>query len=229
MSSLAASHATKAPSKLDARLHEARLSFLQTSANHLAFTAPTTSAFLNSQADRNVSQVGKTSKAGKQLTTQLRRTCRGCGNLLIPGITESTSNEERHIRGRKKQQAAKNNKNASPLKPHLKTQITECQRCHTEIRSAIQPSLRITRGRVKSQPGSTIPTPPISVVSKKAATSNTSAQFVESSAVKQKNSAKARAKVRKKGGLAAQLEKSKTGASSSSGLGFDLTDFMSNV
>ncbi|KAF2094747.1 hypothetical protein NA57DRAFT_79915 [Rhizodiscina lignyota] len=224
------------PSKVEAKLNETRLSFLRASADHLAFTAPTTSAFFNSQASRIVSRTGETTKAKRERVVDLRPVCDSCGNFLISGLSSTSSIERSRAHERKQRNSTNTNTASRPTKSRVKHQVIQCQRCNSTTRLLIQSPISKNLGATSKTDSSTAKLPPSTVTGQETKgvttnsgniSNNAQATDVESQPMKQKNSAKARAKARKQGGLQAQLEKSKKTTSGSSGRELDLMDFMS--
>ena len=230
---LSTPQANKSTGNRDAQLNDARLYFLRASANHLAFTGSATSAFINSQADQVAFQAGETVKATKRHKTQYRDTCRACGNLFVPGISSLTSVKSDRVRLHgAKHSRTQNDSKIGATRPSLKHRIIDCQRCNTRTRTAIQPDTSNVKTLLNRKP-TRLPFSPGSDRKKDTEVLPpgdglpTQSSSIGADIAKPRNSAKARAKARKKG-LEAELAKSKKSASASNGLNFDLMDFMSS-
>lgn len=213
---------------------EARLSFLRSSADHFALVAPVTSSFLSAQTPRLLAKLDDNSKFKKQYQKS-RHSCAACGNLFVPVATYratiETSTSQRHHKNTFKRVQAR---------PPKKVQITECLKCNSVVRLPVDPppSFRSkARSRTQEAEVSTLDSAPakaksivpiLKSTSKPGPSKSMDATPMETVALKPNKSAKDRAKARKKGGLQAQLDKSKTNSSTGGGFGLDLMDFMSN-
>jgi RNase P subunit RPR2 len=118
------------------RAADLKIAFLQTAAQSLAVTSPSTASYLASES----LQLRRTSRASKkQLTDKERQTyCTACGNVFVPGLNCSI------VRGDKNGSLEGSNQAAH------RTVVYYCQACHNSTSFTLPPSPpRPTRFRDK--------------------------------------------------------------------------------
>lgn len=143
--------------------------------------------------------------------------CQGCGTILIPEWTSRTSIINKAASKKPVSKAkSKRHRQGPAIRPD-KVVRTDCLICdrYVEVPLPPPPSRKSLEKLVRTNPSenaSLDTASPISQEAVKSATANTSS--------------KQRARARKKGGLQALLEKSKSSVTPSSGFGLDLSDLM---
>jgi len=198
---------------------EAKLKFLDTSARLYSSTAPVTSAHLMLQHNLEAASNSRLLRKGGSVAS-----CKGCGTILVPGWTSRTSivsmgASEQPV-SRTKTAKKRRRDTVMSLEKAVRTDCLVCHR-YEEVplpsSSAVKPAEKVvaTIQDIPSVKASIDTAAPVSTESPRPATANASS--------------KQRAKVRKKAGLQAILEKSKSSASPSSGFGLDLSDFWKQV
>ena len=204
----------------------ARLRFLDASARHYSTLAPATSAHLMLEAITVATDPENTPPKG----VNSKAACGACGTIRIPGVTSRTTivDLKKPTKGSLKKKKKGQLSNTSK-RPVVKQVVVECLRCHRKTITPLQPS-RGYRLRQRETPDPTRGSgvKPAEPRSSSLSTVANPAQLSEKP-VSSNSSSKKRAKTRKQGGLQAMLEKSKGSASSPSGFGLDLMDFMKQV
>ena len=212
--------------RMASAISNARLKFLNTSAHYYSTLAPASSAHLMLEC-MTVAAENESSPSSK---TGLGTICGACGTIGIPGRTSQTT----IVGPKRSKRISSNKKNHLPKQiadnPLEKKVVMECLTCHRKTTTPLQPShghklrQRRSASAATASANKAAEHTPLNVPTTTNAASKSGKPNPENS-----SSSKKRAKTRKQGGLQAMLEKSKASASSASGLGLDLMDFMKQV
>ena len=188
-------------------MSEARLRFLKAASVQLATVAPNISAELMSAFTQSLSETQDDTQQTKKEWAQMQRECcSACGNLMLPGWSNSLRHGQPGSASARKQPQ----KRTSSPKVSIVTVCLRCDRKRMQLFERRQPkhmSFKINHnlGRLD------VAVP--------------SASHDQEKVTKSANATSKQRKKSRKGGLQAMLEKNK-GQSSGGGIGLDLMDFM---
>lgn len=207
----------------------AKADFLQTSSEFLRKTGPSTSALLNFELARTLSSREDFRKRRRQLSAS-HPCCKACGNSWASEAGVKTWTEP--IRA--PPQPRKSGKARSARKPQQRkawptAQFTQCQRCNDVVKEISPSTEESSKPSRTSTASAERPLPSKKgVLDQVVSPSMNQNETTPSADLPNENkSAKARAKARKKGGLQAQLDKSRGTQTQKDNFGLDLMDFMS--
>ncbi|KAK2746960.1 hypothetical protein FQN57_002532 [Myotisia sp. PD_48] len=198
-----------------AQLEPARLKFLQTSADQLSLTSPSTAAYLRTVHN------GILHNRSNSLTVKNRRdACPACGSIRVPGVTCKI------FTARKSQSRTRSQRPGISTTPSTNV-IYECTRCHHKtVIQKLQRSLR-QESKKKRAPidNSTPRTEPVSE-SNISPTQGIGGKPATPKDASDNTNSKRRAKSRKQTGLLASLATKKMQPSSAPSSTLDLFDFL---
>ena len=196
----------------------AKLRFLEASAHQFALTAPETSAHLMKQ-----SQVEAEASTDKQKVRKdnLPASCKACGTLLIPGWTSRTTINTPNKTKKNDGSTDRSRKLISKASLHpAKSVKVDCLRCHRFEQLPLEHSpRRKERTSNHSDRNKTLSSPENAAFPVE--TSKESIKPISANA-----SSKQRSKTRKRGGLQALLDQSKTSMSTPACTELGLLDLM---
>lgn len=204
----------------------ARLRYLHDAASQLFVAAPTSAAAFEAEVGNIAEKAGLTHPDSRR-----REICSACGNILAPGLSCTVATESAFLRSSK---CARNMK-AGQHKPAEKIMVYTCKRCSksTRVSAGVPPKARrVVVGNTKPDmvkmsiadpllsASNDSELPQIDKVESRTTPPTPSGKGPSNAGSKQ------RAKARKQSGLQALLAKNKASASTLSGSGLDLMDFM---
>ena len=192
---------------------EARLRFLLASGHLCSATAPATSAELMLQHHTEIAGTARLSSSGGSSLS-----CKACGTVSIPGWTSQVSKVEKGPSRivNPKSRSKKHTRGQRSAHPEKYVRV-KCLACHRFEDTLLQNTN--TRRNKEKEKSTLLTTSPMNAISNLAPDSSPTEKSVKAN--------RRRERVRKhKSGLQAMLDKSRTPAATTFGLGLNLMDLM---